>query len=123
MLSERRLLPSTACRITLEQVMTQASLQRRQALQVAHQSGFRLPYVPFVGLGIDSRPCTAQWSAPFPGIHLLRSGGPWCSGTIAKIRRLGERAVTFIESLVRLAFRSALRTFVDAMLDFPVKVR
>ena len=49
MLSERRLIPSTACRITLE--------------QVAHQSGFRLPYVPFVGLGIESRPCfRGQWS-------------------------------------------------------------
>jgi len=81
MLEERRLLPSAACRITIE--------------QVAHQSGWQLPYVPFIGLGIDAR------YAPAPD----------------------RRALVFRNNRQNtLAFRSALRMFVDSMPNFPVKV-
>lgn len=81
MLEERRLLPSAACRITVE--------------QVAHQSGWELPYVPFIGLGIDAR-----YS---PGLE--------------------RRALVFRNNRQNtLAFRSALRMFVDSIPNFPVQV-
>ncbi|CAK9081721.1 Uncharacterized protein SCF082_LOCUS38872 [Durusdinium trenchii] len=81
MLEERRMLPSVACRTTIE--------------QVAHQSGWQLPYVPFIGLGIQTRYAPVE----------------------------ERRALIFRNNRQNtLAFRSALRMFVDSTENFPMKV-